>query len=51
MADRNLADQNDLEPENIEQENKIAFDKIRDLVNGLKTVEEYERTIPKKPTS
>jgi len=44
-----MADENDLEPEKIEKENRTVFEKLRDLVNGLKHVEEYERTIPPKP--
>ena len=45
-----MADENDLEHEKIEQENKAVVDKLRELVNGLKVVEEYERSIPpKKP--
>jgi hypothetical protein len=41
-----MSDQDELEPEKIEQENKTALEKLRDLVGDLKTVEEYERTIP-----
>jgi hypothetical protein len=41
-----MSDQDDLEPEKIDQENKTALEKLRDLVGDLKIVEEYERTIP-----
>jgi hypothetical protein len=46
--ERNLASENDPEPEKIERENKTAAEKLRDLLDGLKIVEEYERTIPAK---
>jgi hypothetical protein len=44
-----MPDEDNLEPENITKENKASVEKLRDLLNGLKIVEEYERTIPPKP--
>jgi len=40
-----VAEDKDLEREQIERESKTVIDKLRDLVGDLKTIEEYEHQI------